>query len=160
MRLLILLILISASANAQIICKTKLQQYLMIKLYNITLCRKVGVQYDNIFQTEFTIKLKYRTSSSSYWISSRSLAEIHKYYNLTVQEKQEYKKHFTDFFPNVKNDDEIKMEFIPEYGAKFYYNGQFFGEIKDKTFAMRTANIWLHPNATFQDTRDFLFLNE
>ena len=99
-------------------------------------------------------------SSSSKWIGDNSLSEIEKHYNLTESEKALYKKHFDSFFPNVNNGDEILMQFNPKFGSKFYYNGNFIGEIKNITFAIRTANIWLHPNATFKDTRNFLFTDE
>jgi signal recognition particle subunit SRP54 len=56
--------------------------------------------------------------------------------------------------------DEIKMDFDPNYGSTFYINNKFFGEIRDITFATRVANIWLHPNSTFKETRDFLLKNE
>ena len=62
------------------------------------------------------------------------------------------KKHFDGFFPAVKNGDEILMQFNPHYGAKFYYNGKFFGEITNITLAIR--------NATFKNTRNFFLINE
>lgn len=158
--LLIILLLQHEPLRAEVLCKTKLQRYYTLKVYDITLCKESGAEYENIFQTQFVVVLKYRTSSSSSWIGRRSLNEISKNYQLKQAERQFYQKHFDGFFPSVKNGDEIKMEFIPEYGAKFYYNGKFFGDIKDITFAIRTANIWLHPNSTFQETRNFLFSDE
>lgn len=132
----------------------------MLNVYDITLCKNDGINYDSIFHTTFSITLKYRMSSSGIWIGRRSLSEISKHYKLTEAEKQAYKKHFDGFFPSVKNSDEIKMEFSHQHGAKFYFNNKLFGEITDITLAIRTANIWLHPNSTFKDTRDFLFSNE
>lgn len=160
MRFFLLVIIISIYANAETICKTKLQKYFMLKVYEITLCKEEHLDYNSIFQTSFSIVLKYKMSSSSHWIGNRSLSEICKNYQLTEEERKAYKKHFNGFFPSVQNGDEIKMEFSPKYGAEFYFNGKFFGKIEDITFATRTANIWLHPNSTFKGTRDFLFANE
>jgi len=33
-------------------------------------------------------------------------------------------------------------------------------DIKNFTFTIENANILLHPNATFKNTRNFLFINE
>ncbi len=90
----------------------------------------------------------------------RECIEIDKQYNFTESEKVLYKKHFDGFFPAVKNGDEILMQFNPHYGAKFYYNGKFFGEITNITLAIRNVNILLHPNATFKNTRNFFLINE
>ncbi len=147
-------------SNADVLCKMRLQKYYMLKVYEITLCKESSVDYDTIFQKSFSIKLKYKMSSSSKWIGNSSLSEIEKHYNLTESEKVLYKKHFDGFFPSVKNGDEILMQFSPKFGSKFYYNDKLFGEINNITFATRTANIWLHPNATFKDTRNFLFTDE
>jgi hypothetical protein len=132
----------------------------MLKVYDITFCREGMVGYSNIFNTSFSIALKYKTSSSGKWIGKRSLSEINKNNKLTQDEQKSYAKFFDEFFPNVNSGDEIKMEFDPKKVAKFYYNGKFLGEITDSLLSVRTANIWLHPNSTFKDTRDFLFLDE
>lgn len=158
MRFWFLCVLIAINANAEVVCKSALQKYFIKKVYEITLCKENGIEYDNIFQTSFSIQLEYKMSSSGNWIGKRAFQEISKQYALTPKEVQNYTKHFHNFFPNVQNGDKIKLEFSPKYGAKFYYNGNFFGDIKDIEFAIRTANIWLHPNSTFQDTRNFLFL--
>jgi len=163
--LFLILLLIPSYLNAevlnnQILCKTKLQKYYALKIYDITLCRNKLTTYESIFQTKFSIALSYKKSSSGSWIASRSLSEINKHYKLTDKQKQDYAKYFEEFFPSVKNMDEIKMDFDPNYGSTFYINNKFFGEIRDITFATRVANIWLHPNSTFKETRDFLLKNE
>jgi hypothetical protein len=160
MRFFLIFLLISKYCSAEVLCKTKLQKYYMLKVYDITLCKESKTGYEDIFNTQFSIKLKYRTSSSSDWIGSRSINEILKNYKLTEQELKSYTEYFKGFFPSVKNGDEILMEFNPQKTAKFYYNGKFFREITDSILAVRMANIWLHPNSTFKDTRDFLFTNE
>ena len=132
----------------------------MFKVYEITLCKEEGVMYDDIFQTSFVIKFKYKMPSSSRWIGSRSLSEINKHYTLSDDELYAYKQQFNNFFPSVKNGDEILMEFNPQLGVKFYYNDRFFGNIKNQTLAIRFSNIWLHPNSTFVDTRNFLLDDE
>lgn len=156
----LLFLLLTKSVNAEVACKTKLQTFFLKHIYEITLCKEKEVQYEDIFKNTFSIELEYRMSSSSKWIGKRSLSEIQKHYNLTEKEEESYKKHFENFFPNVEDGDKILLKFDPKFGAKFYYNGVFFGEIKDIEFAIRTGNIWLHPDASFKDTRNFLFSNE
>jgi Chalcone isomerase-like len=150
----------ASNAKAELACKTKLQSYYGLKVYNITLCKNSDVNYDNLFNTSFSVNLHYLISSSSKWIGNKSLSEIKKLYKLNKEEQIAYKTQFDGFFPSVKNGDEIKMDFDPKSGVKFYFNGKFFGQITELTLAIRTANIWLHPNSSFKDTRDFLFANE
>jgi hypothetical protein len=157
---LLLSLLLTKSVNAEVSCKTKLQTFFLKHIYEITLCKEKELQYEDIFKNTFSIELEYRMSSSSKWIGKRSLSEIQKHYNLTEKEEESYKKHFENFFPNVEDGDKILLKFDPKFGAKFYHNGVFFGEIKDIEFAIRTGNIWLHPDASFKETRNFLFSNE
>jgi hypothetical protein len=157
---LLLSLLLPRGVNAEVACKTKLQTFFLKHIYEITLCKEKEMRYEDIFKNTFSIELDYRMSSSGNWIGKRSLSEIQKHYNLTESEEESYRKHFENFFPNVEEGDKILLKFDPKLGAKFYYNGVFFGEIKDIEFAIRTGNIWLHPDASFKDTRNFLFSNE
>ena len=166
--LFVFLLLLVCCANADVtknthedkVCKTQLQTYYMYKLYEITLCRNKNVVYDEIFKSNFSIKLKYKMSSSSWWLANRSFAEIAKQNNLTNEEKKAYKNILSGFFPNVNNGDEILLEFEPSVGATFYYNNKMFDTIADVGFAVKFANIWLSPNSTFIETRNLLFAND
>jgi hypothetical protein len=158
--LFILCALMCARCGAEELCKTKLQTYFLKEIYEITLCKNKDASYDDIFKTEFMVELEYKMSASGTWIGRSSLDEIKKHYSLNTKEEAEYVGVLNEFFPNVKNGDRITMKFEPQKGAVFYYNGSFWRQISDITFAKRIANIWLHPNARFKDTRNFLLANE
>ena len=58
-------------ANSKEYCKTILQKYALLSIYNITICGIKDVKYHNIFDTNFTITLHYLKNSSSKWIINR-----------------------------------------------------------------------------------------
>jgi hypothetical protein len=158
--LIVVSFFVTFSSHAGMKCKAALQKSYMLNIYEITLCKQENASYEKLFETTFSIKLNYKMPSSGRWIDGRSFAEIKKHYALTKEEEVMYKKFFTGLFPSIKSGDEILFEFEPQTGGKLYLNGKFFAQITDKTLAERFANIWLHPNSTFKQTRNLLLTNE
>ncbi len=156
-KLLITFLMLTINANAVEYCKSKVQTFLFMKLYTITLCKQTNITYNELFNSAFSIELEYHMKSSSKWISNRSIEEIQKHYNLSQDEKQKYLKEMLTIFPNITKGDKIMLIYQPHNGGKFYHNQKPIGKITDQTFATRFINIWLHPNSTFKETRNFLF---
>ena len=150
---------ISNKVYAKNLCKTAVQKYLGFAIYQITLCKEAEVKYENIFNNQFSLQIHYQKDSSANFLNNRSIFEIKKHYQIN-KEKEQFYRQTLKFFPNVKEGDEITLDFNPQNGIKFYYNKNFIGTIIDKDFATQFANIWLHPQSTFKKTRDFLFLPE
>ena len=156
-RLFVVFLMLNINANAMEYCKSKVQTFLLMKLYTITLCKQTNITYNELFNSAFSIELEYHMKSSSKWISNRSIEEMEKHYNLSQEEKKRYLKQMLTIFPNITKGDKIMLIYQPQNESKFYYNQKPIGHITDQTFATRFTNIWLHPNSTFKETRNFLF---
>jgi hypothetical protein len=146
----------SEIANSKEYCKTLLQRYAGLKIYNITICGAEGIKYSNIFDTNFTITLHYLKNSSSKWIINRSIKEIKEHYNLTREEERFYQKKLASF-PDIKVGDEVKMDFNHVKGIAIFYNNKLIIKIDKLDYSIKFANIWLHPDSTFKKTRDLYF---
>ena len=155
-KLLITCLMLTINANAVEYCKSKVQTFVFMKLYTITLCKQTNITYNELFHSAFSIELEYHMKSSSKWISNRSIEEIEKHYNLSQDEKQKYLKQMLTIFPNITKGDKIMLIYQPQSGGKLYHNQKPIGKITDQTFTTRFVNIWLHPSSTFKETRDFL----
>ncbi len=147
------------TANSTEYCKTILQKYALLSIYNITICGEKDVKYNNIFNTNFTITIKYLRNSSSKWIINQSIKEIQKHYILTKEEESFYREKFTSF-PNIKLQDEVKIKFNHVNGIRVYHNNKPIMNIADLDYSIKFTNIWLHPNATFKKTRDLYFYSD
>lgn len=152
---IILLFILNAFAGEA--CKSKMQTYFFKNIYIITLCKQKEYGYNQIFNATFSIELEYQISASKNFLTDSSIENIESNYNLTEEEKRYYKKTLYNIFPSVEKADKIKLYYHHQKGIIFYYNNNVIGEITDLTFAKRMADIWIHPNAKFKNTRDFLF---
>lgn len=158
MKKLFILLLFFSPAFGQEMCKSKVQTYFFKDIYTITLCKQNNESYNEIFYSQFSIELEYQISASKNFLTNSSIEEMESHYELTEEEKEFYKNKLHIIFPSIKKGDRIKLHYTYKEGVKLYYNNNFIGEIADSTFAYRFANIWIHPNAKFNDTRNFLFL--
>ncbi len=59
-------------------------------------------------------------------------------------------------FPDIVKGDRITGVFEPGVTAKFFFNGQPRGEIRDADFALRFFGIWLSPKTSEPKLRDAL----
>ena len=155
-KIFIVYLLFIANANAMESCKSTMQKFLFMKLYTITLCKQTNVSYNELFNSVFSIELEYHMKSSSKWISDRSIEEMEKHYDLSQDEKKKYLKQMLTIFPNITQGDKITLTYQPQNGSKFFHNQKIIGKITDQAFTTRFINIWLHPNSTFQETRNLL----
>jgi hypothetical protein len=149
----------SEIANSKEYCKTLLQKYAGLSIYNINICAAKDIKYNNIFDTNFTITLHYLKNSSSKWIINRSIKEIKKHYNLTKEDERFYQETLTSF-PDIKVGDEVKMNFNHIKGITIFYNNKLIVNIDKLDYSIKFANIWLHPNSTFKKTRDLYFYSD
>ena len=80
---------------------------------------------------------------------------MQRYYNLG-SDLFRYRSVLQEILRDVKAGDRISAVYTPREALKFYHNGRYMGEIRDDRFAKRYMNIWLHPNAYYDNLRKSL----
>jgi len=128
-----------------------------IKIYDISLCNneKQKLPYQNIYQKDFVISIKYDINISSKKLTKTSIEEIKKHYQISQNEENFIEESLNKIFPNVKKGDII----LANYQNKkiyFKHNGREIGQINDENFAKKFLDIWLHSESEYKEMREKL----
>jgi hypothetical protein len=81
-------------------------------------------------------------------IAERSVDEIAKLGYGTPDQRARWGVLMKQIFPDVVDGDRIVGVYLPQSGARFYYNGKAIGEIQDREFAKAFFGIWLDPRTS------------
>jgi hypothetical protein len=160
--ILILLLIISSSANAQektqiptiiaqnfqepfLIGKAKLN-FLGIKVYDIELW---GEDLKFSYQKKSAIFIKYNMNFKKEDLAQRSIDEIRLNNNLSPLEEENYLKKLNEIFVNIKKGDEKIALFNPNSGVILFHNNQEIGQITNLKFARLFIDIWLDERGSY-----------
>lgn len=96
----------------------------------------------------FALELEYARSLDGEKIAERSIDEMQRAGPLPDAQRQGWLAFMTTTFPNVVAGSRITGVHRPGEMARFYFNGQPAGELRDPTFAQRFFGIWLGPQTS------------
>ncbi|QAZ39784.1 hypothetical protein C1M51_10350 [Methylibium sp. Pch-M] len=96
----------------------------------------------------FALELEYARSLDGEKIAERSIDEMQRAGPLPDAQRQGWLAFMTTTFPNVEAGSRITGLHRPGEMARFYFNGQPAGELRDPTFAQRFFGIWLGPQTS------------
>jgi hypothetical protein len=113
------------------------------EVYQATLWVAPGFSAGAFGEHGFALELAYLRDFSGADIAKRSLAEMARQATISDDQAQRWGEQMRALFPDVKTGARLTGIHQPGQGARFVFNGQPLGEIKDAEFARRFFGIWL-----------------
>ena len=108
-------------------------------------------------QHPFALELTYLRDAEGKKIAKRSIEEITKQKDLPSSKSQSWLSTLENLFPNVKKAQTIAGIYIPNYGAKFFHENNFLGDINDPEFSRSFFEIWFSNRTSAPELRKKLF---
>lgn len=127
-----------------------------LQIYDIRLWAPRPVGADDWVQAPLALELAYARTLYGAAIADRSLEEMRRQGDIAMPEADRWLAEMTRLFPDVKDGDRLTGVHLPQVAARFFYNGQFRGEVRDASFARRFFGIWLAPQTSEPSLRERL----
>jgi hypothetical protein len=125
-----------------------------LHVYDISLWAGEGfVDYP---QSPLALEIDYARTLYGKLIADRSMTEMKRAGDIPDDKAERWLDAMRKTFPDVAKGDRITGVFEPGVSAKFFFNGQPRGEIRDAEFAQRFFGIWLSPKTSEPKLRDAL----
>ena len=105
---------------------------------------------------KYALCLTYARNLYGKHIARTSIDEISKLGYGTREQRDVWLKQMEALFPDVHEGTRISGVYLPDWGARFYLNGNLLGEIADKEFARAFFAIWLDPRTSAAALRNSL----
>ena len=157
----LLLLFLPFNIKAKEYCNSYEFKFLFLKIYDINFCSTNKINYSELYQNDFYLKIIYARDIEKNELIDTTIAEIEKNIErkLSAIEQENYRKILAQNFVSVKVGDTIKASYLSKQGkVEFFYNEKFVNQFTDKNFAKLFFDIWLGQKATYQDMRNKLLL--
>lgn len=131
-------------------------RFLGLQVYEIRLwinARRVDADWA---QTPLALELRYVRSLKGRLIAERSLKEMSRQAEIPAAQGERWMAAMTALFPDVGDGDRITGIQLPGESARFYFNGEFRGEVRDPAFVPLFFGIWLSPRTSEPRLREQL----
>lgn len=107
-------------------------------------------------ETPLALEIQYARRLVGKLIAERSIEEMARQETLSEPQAQAWQTEMTRLFPDVGNGDRLTGVMLPGEAARFYFNGEFRGELRDPDFARLFFGIWLAPETSEPALRERL----
>ncbi|MDC8832574.1 chalcone isomerase family protein [Alteromonas gilva] len=138
-----------AVPNAQLAGQAR-YSYLFWDVYDAALYAPQGRWHQT---RPFALTLTYLRDFDGAEIAERSVKEMRAQGFSDNESLQRWQKAMTELFPDVSENDTIAGVATAAGTSRFYFNGEFLGEIEEQAFTEWFFNIWLGPKTTEPDFR-------
>jgi len=108
-------------------------------------------------QHRFALELTYLRDAEGKAIAKRSIDEIAKQRELTKYKTQAWLNTLENLFPNIKKTQKLTGIYVPNNSAKFFFDSNLLGEIKDPEFTKSFFDIWFSNQTSAPELRKKLF---
>jgi len=125
-----------------------------LHIYDIRLW--VGEGFTDYTKSPLALELEYARTLYGKLIAERSLTEMKRAGDIPDDKAERWLEAMRKTFPDVAKGDRITGVFQPGVTAKFFFNGQPRGEIRDAEFAQRFFGIWLSARTSEPKLREAL----
>ncbi len=102
------------------------------------------------------LELSYLRDFEAKAIAERSIQEMRRSASISTEQENRWLSEMQRVFPNIKTGDRLLGIHQPGQGARFWFNGQTRGEIRDAEFAKLFFGIWLSPKTSEPAMREAL----
>ena len=121
----------------------------------------VGERFDvlRVAQEPLALELQYARAIQGPSIAERSLVEMLRGGGVSAAQASRWLAEMTRIFPDVTRGSRLTGVQRPNESARFFFNGELRGEIRDPEFAPRFFGIWLSPQTSAPQLRQALLGN-
>lgn len=130
--------------------------FLGIHVYDIRLWAGEAPVVQGWPTAPLALELVYERSIKGSQIAERSLKEMKRLVPTPPARAAEWLSGMKQLFPDVKKGDHITGLHLPGIGARFFFNGQLKGDLRDPEFARLFFGIWLSEKTPEPALRDAL----
>ncbi len=118
------------------------------EVYDASLYASPGFDAERFAEQRFGLELSYLRSFKGLDIAERSIDEMRGLASIDPAQAERWLKAMGGLFPDVKRGDRLTGVHVPGFGARFYLNGQWLGEVADDAFSRLFFAIWLSPKTS------------
>ena len=126
---------------------TGVMRFFGLHIYDIRLWGAAPLADDGAAQP-LALELVYARKLDGAQIASRSIDEMQRIRPFSDAQAGAWLAAMTRLFPDVRAGDRLTGVQQPGRAARFYFNGQFRGEVADADFARLFFGIWLSPKTS------------
>lgn len=130
-------------------------RFLGLQIYDIQLWSSTKVQGDGAGQP-LALCLTYARALSGRRIAERSLDEMRRIADFSTAQGDAWLAAMTSLFPDVRDQDRLTGLQQPGARSRFYFNGQWRGDVDDPLFTRLFFGIWLSPRTSEPSLRQRL----
>jgi len=134
---------------------TGVLRFLGLHIYDAQLWSAEAVAGDGAAQP-LALALVYARQLEGEQIASRSLKEMSRIGRISDEQSARWLSAMTQLFTDVKDGDRLTGVQRPGLAARFFFNGQFRGEVADAEFTRLFFGIWLSPRTSEPRLREQL----
>jgi hypothetical protein len=118
-------------------------RFIGLSVYDARLWRGAAPVGADWMATPLALELVYARNLVGKLIAERSIKEMRRQRDLSDDEAGRWLSAMTQLFPDVKQGDRLTGFLVPGLGARFAFNGEVKGDVRDPEFARLFFGIWL-----------------
>jgi hypothetical protein len=123
-------------------------RFLAFNVYDARLWTPAAIGPDQWAAAPLALELQYLRKLDGQAIAERSLSEMKRQGTIATDTASRWLGEMRRLFPDVAAGDRLTGLYLPGEGARFYFNGQLKGEVRDPEFARWFFGIWLAPQTS------------
>lgn len=124
-----------------------------LHVYDIRLWSPAALQPGRWHEAPLALEIRYARDLVGRLIAERSVQEMQRQAVLPAARAAAWRAEMERLFPDVREGDRLTGIYLPGEAARFYYNGERRGEVRDAEFARLFFGIWLAPETSEPDLR-------
>ena len=122
--------------------------YFGLHVYDASLWVQPGWSAERYAQTPLLLELRYARALPGARIAERSLLEMQRSGRVGAEQGTAWLSQMKTLFPDVRSGDRLTGCLLPAEGARFFFNAQARGTLRDAVFAELFFGIWLAPTTS------------
>jgi hypothetical protein len=123
-------------------------RFLAFNVYDARLWTPAALTPEQWAAAPLALELQYLRKLDGPAIAERSLQEMKRQGEIAADTASRWLAEMRRVFPNVAAGDRITGVHLPGEGARFFFNGQLKGEVRDPEFSRWFFGIWLAPQTS------------
>lgn len=123
-------------------------RFLAFNVYDARLWTPAAVSPEQWAAAPLALELQYLRKLDGQAIAERSLKEMQRQGAIAADTASRWLAEMRRVFPDVNNGDRLTGVHLPGEGARFFFNGQLKGEVRDPEFSRWFFGIWLAPQTS------------
>ncbi len=131
-------------------------RYFGLKVYDMRLWADGGRAVGADWSQPLALEIVYALGLNGGRIAGRALDEMRRIGPVTPAQAERWLAEMTRLFPNVESGDRLTGVQRPGESARFFFNGQPLGEVRDAEFTRLFFGIWLSPRSSEPALREAL----